>query len=413
MGQTIGAILAIMIGMMAIPQLLGFSRTGNQNMVASSVAQQAIQFNTAVTGYTQTYATQIEAVATATQPAVITVTMLKNTKFLPAEFHETTGEGNKFEAQILQPVPGTLQALAVTTGGNPLPDNRLTKIANLIGHNGGYIPLNDTNRFTANTAYGTGWGPLPTTNYNVEKGALASMISIANGQLVDNRLYRNAIPGQPQLNAMNVPIIMNSIQLLNDACANIGAIARNVEGRLLSCMANGWQLQTSFWLDPVIMFSALPTDDPVGAVRISTDTGRAYMWTGTKWSALAVDQSGDILIPGTATIKALKGDLQVAATAAENTACVGEGRIASSTTTSGLILSCQSGLWAQSTGKKRYQCFHIAGFEYKPEYVGTFDYVPAAGQYGYCAVSGDNSWVQFGITSDRNGVQGCYCFRPQ
>ncbi|PKO57681.1 MAG: hypothetical protein CVU24_18530, partial [Betaproteobacteria bacterium HGW-Betaproteobacteria-18] len=40
---------------------------------------------------------------------------------------------------------------------------------------------------------------------------------------------------------------------------------------------------------------------PVGAVRMTLDNGRAFMWTGGAWSALAVDQNGNLTVPGTLT----------------------------------------------------------------------------------------------------------------
>ena len=47
----------------------------------------------------------------------------------------------------------------------------------------------------------------------------------------------------------------------------------------------------------------------------------------------------------------LSGELQVTPTVADNTPCTGEGRLAKSSLTSGLILSCQLGVWKNSAGR--------------------------------------------------------------
>lgn len=307
MSQVIGAVLAILLGMMSLPQLMTHSRNANNNIIASNIAQQAIQFNDAVTRYVQTYPTQVQAAATATTPLVITVPMLQSTGFLPASFRSQTPYGNTFQAQVLQPTAGNLQVLALTTGGSALPDNRAVKIAHLVGSAGGFIPLNDTGKYAggAANAHGTAWGPASTANFNVSGGQLASLLTFNNGQLTDNRLYRNAVPGQPQLNTMNTPLIMGAgtIQTENTACTPDGAVGRAASGQLLSCQAGFWKFPgSSYWRDPVATFTALPTTgDPVGAVRMTRDTGRAFMWTGGSWNPLAVDQNGNLTVPGTLT----------------------------------------------------------------------------------------------------------------
>lgn len=304
MSQIIGVVLAILLGMMSLPQLMTHSRNANNNIIASNIAQQAIQFNDAVARYVQTYPTQIQSVATATTPLVITVGMLQATGFLSNSFHGSTAYGNTFEAQALQPTAGNLQVFSLTTGGDPLPDNRALKIANLIGNAGGFTPLNDTGLYAggAANAYGTGWGPTSTTNFNVSGGQLASLLTFNNGQLADNRLYRNAVPGQPQLNTMNTPLIMGAgtIQTENTVCAPDGAVGRNAAGQVLSCTSGKWKQQgSSYWRDPVASFANLPTTDDIGTVRMALDTQRAFMWTGGGWSPLAVDQNGDLTVPGT------------------------------------------------------------------------------------------------------------------
>lgn len=140
------------------------------------------------------------------------------------------------------------------------------------------------------------------------------------------------------------------------ACATNGTIARDATGNVMACVSGAYQQAGGGqWKNPVANFAALPAvGNTVGDVRLATDFGRAYSWTGAAWSALAVDQSGNLTIPndlnvtGSSTLNTLAGNLQVTATATSGVACSPNGRLAQDGT--GLLLTCQSGMWKAAAG---------------------------------------------------------------
>lgn len=104
-------------------------------------------------------------------------------------------------------------------------------------------------------------------------------------------------------NTMKATLNMGGNQIKNLAAATAGSacsgpgIAQE-NGALLGCVNNKWTKQGSdYWRDPVSTFAALPTTDPVGAVRETLDTGRIFTWNGGSWIAIAVDQNGNMTVP--------------------------------------------------------------------------------------------------------------------
>jgi hypothetical protein len=243
-------------------------------------------------------------------------------------------------------------------------------------------------------------------------GRPAMAVWFADDDSVSATLYRDEIPGNTNLNTMNTPILMGAgtVQTVGATCTTTGAIGRDGNGQVLSCQSGTWRSQGStFWRDPVADFSSLPGTDPTGAVRMTTDTGRAFMWTGGAWTALAVDQNGNLTVPGTLTaaggrvvawnqvtqggvlqlqgandtniyLQSLNGKfrlvnspftseifsvdqsgnvvasgrvtageyVQINGTATEGASCSPDGLVGRTTT--GLLLSCQSGSWKKGAG---------------------------------------------------------------
>lgn len=359
MGAIIGVLFAGIVGLMSIPTLTGFMNRNQENISAAAVAEHQTAFNAAVETYVKQNSVAIQAVADATNPATITVAMLQapGVDLLPAGFNAINIYGQTWQAQVLEPTAGNLQVLSYSVGGEALSDAKASKIASLVKPSGGIIPRNDSGLYaggsaTAQGAYGK-W-TVSTANYgSISGGHLASLLTLNNGQLGSNYLYRNSVPGQPQLNQMNTPLIMAAVQTSGSACTTTGAIAQDGTGTLLSCQNGTWSQQGSaYWKDPVATFATLPTCNATTAwqtriVRtptVGTDP-RAYTCTGAAWTALAVNDSGNLTVNGTATV----GKVQINDVVVENTACSSNGLVARDSV--GLILSCQSGIWKKSAGK--------------------------------------------------------------
>lgn len=245
MRDLLGALLAGILTVAAAILFVNYQGQSNVNQQVAATAGQAVQFNTAVQSYITQYASNVSAVATATTPAIITVPMLQasSVNLLPSSFSSTNPFGQTWQAEVLQPTSGNLQALALGVGGTALTDQVASRVAALIGSAGGFIPKNDSGTWPSGAAAAqgayAGWS-IPTAGYTgIAGGNIASLLTFSNGQFVSNYLYRNNV-GQVNLNTMNTPIIMASTQTVGAACTNIGAIAQDGTGKLLTCVANIW-----------------------------------------------------------------------------------------------------------------------------------------------------------------------------
>lgn len=367
MSEIMGVLFAVLIASLFVPKFANMQSVSNTNIQAVVTAQEQQQFIAASTKYIQQNYVAIEGAATAAVPALVTVAMLQApaVNLLPASFSATNPNGQTWQLEILQPTAGNLQALAMTTGGTAYTDTQGARIAALVGAAGGFIPANDSGAYpaAAATAMGAfaGWTQA-TANYTlVAGGHLAALINFNAGQLVSNYLYRNAVPGQPQLNTMNTPLIMASNQIIGAACATNGAIASTLTGAVVSCVTGVWTLAgaSAYWINPVATYAALPVCNAASAWQTgvvqtpTTGTGpRAYTCDATSWRALAVNDAGNLVVGntdvGAAASAAAAGTLAVGTVELKTlvtagVACATNGAVATDST--GLLLSCKSGLW--------------------------------------------------------------------
>lgn len=301
MDAMIGVLIAGLVMLISLKTFTGYEEGSSAAVLAATTASEWVQVNTAATSYIQANAAAIQAIATPTTPATITIAMLESpaVALLPASFNALDPYNQTWEVQVLQPTSGNLQALVLTVGGESLKDKQVAQIANLVGATGGFIPRNDSRLYPSGYAYGvaSSW-KVPTAGYSASPGELAALITVGNGQAQSPFVYRNSVPGQPQLNAMNTPLVMDSVQIVGGACSTVGAIAQDGTGIVLSCQGGTWQSQGgAYWKNPVATYTDLPGGDAVGAVRMTTDKGNAFMWTGAAWFPMGIDQNGNITIP--------------------------------------------------------------------------------------------------------------------
>lgn len=215
--------------------------------------------------------------------------------------------------------PGQFDALVATSGGAPILDRVIAMIASNAGPSGGYISSTDTGNAkgaswsssTASfrTASCTGGSAL--TGGTSDGGHLASNLFYDGpGQLATDFLYRDSVPGRPELNRMNTPIRMASAALVSmgASCVNSAgvpeagmAIDSATRGLVVCGTAGVWTSPTQ-WKDPVSTFASLPVSGSVsGDVRMVTGLSRAFTWNGSSWVALAVDQNGNLNVPAMLT----------------------------------------------------------------------------------------------------------------
>jgi len=303
------------------------------------------------------------AASSATMPALIRVSDLISAGNLPAGYASTNPAGQATCVLVLEVAAGRLSGLVITEGGNALDDLSLGQVAATIGGAGG--GLYSTAPTTARGAMG---------NYNFAVGAFgnpnhlgqrcdgtAGNITVAAGHPVmalwfedgaaqAATLYRDPVSGVPTLNTMNTLILMGAatIQTAGALCTPNGAIGRDANGAVLACESAVWKKGGSaFWEDPVATAGSLPACNAasVNQTRVvqtpSIGAGsRAFTCNGAgSWLPLGVDDTGNITVPGTATV----GGLMLGTINVENTACPVNGRI--SRNAAGATLECDSGGW--------------------------------------------------------------------
>jgi len=390
MNAIFGVVAALILSMLSLPTLLKYQQVGIDNTKMSVTAQQWKQVSDATQQYVQANAAAIEAVATTTTPATITVAMLQTTGFLPTSFSNTNPYGQTWTAETLQPAAGQLQTIVFSRGAATIPAIHIAKIATLAtsptGAQGGFVPY--ANQFGPTTvttsAQGSNW-TLPLAGYVQDgPGHLAALLYYNINTQTNTYLNRNAFPGNPALNTMNTAINMggNSITSLTPIsaaqladspvgtgnCANNGDLGSGPNGEVVSCVSSKWKAAgSSYWGDPASVGTNTPTQaqldtalgvctntaPPKGRVHMVTGASgqpRPYVCDGVDWQPVAVDLAGNLTATGL-----IKSSMwQPTTVVTENTSdanCV----VADPTTwgrtakdANGLILSCQSGVWIQN-----------------------------------------------------------------
>lgn len=224
MSELLGVLFAVLVVTALIPKMVDAQRISSDNSRLTTTAQQQIKINAAASVYVREYASSLQAAASPTNPAIITIQMLQATKMLGAEFSGVNPYGQTWQIQALQPSPENLKVLVTTLNGDALTDVQATKVAAIVGSDGGFIPKNDSGLYPSGsaTAYGAyGSWSTPTANYiSIAGGRPASVLSFNKGQLTSNYLYRNAVPSQPQLNQMNTSIDMTGNSVNNAGNVN-------------------------------------------------------------------------------------------------------------------------------------------------------------------------------------------------
>jgi prepilin-type N-terminal cleavage/methylation domain-containing protein len=226
---------------------------------------------------------------------------------LPASYATAQNAfGQSFCLLLRQPVTGQLDAMLISTGGTPIADLDLSYIAANSGIGGGLIGT--TQPANAVGAYG-GWSaPLAswnTGNCQGSVGHLANQLFLNGpGKQSTDFLYRNAVPGRPDLNAMTVPIGL-PIYTPGTTCTappvgstgTATATATDASQHLLLCIGGVWT--ATYWREPVADLAALTalTGSVAGETRATLTYNLPYAWNGTNWAPLAIDDNGALNFP--------------------------------------------------------------------------------------------------------------------
>lgn len=219
-------------------------------------AGQVRTFGEAAKSYIKDNYAAVQAVATTTSPALIDVPTLIAAGKLPAGYQNKNAFDQSTCALVLEPTANRLQAMVISEGGTALGDPSLSSVAAVIGGSGGGVYSSDTTQIRG--AVG-GWAvPVSTFdnrtnnlgkkcdasvgNVRVTAGRPVMALWFENGDTSSAFVARDAVPGRPELNAMNTPLVMNAVQTLNAACSASGAIAQDGSGGIMSCQGGAWKL---------------------------------------------------------------------------------------------------------------------------------------------------------------------------
>jgi hypothetical protein len=353
MSEILGVLFGLMLGLMGISHISNNLREQQhlQDNIATAMQQQ--DWVQGVSDYTTTNMVTLQSTATATSPVVITLSTLQAAGVtLPTGFSGTDPYNQTWVAEVLQPTAGHLQVLAYTTGGTAVSDKDLGAIARNAAGVGGMIPANDSGAYPggAANAYGAfGAWQIATTNYtNVAGGHPASLLNFSNGSLTSNYLYRNAVPGQPQLNQMNTDLGMNG--------HNITSV-----GQLQTANGNGVQVGSSYLYgdstnSAIRQNGSLYVQNQAGTAAAPVIAGDVTAYgnvaaTGTITAGGNAGVGGNLSVTGNGQVNGTLttggqitsgGILQVNGTATAGTACSSNGQMAQGP--SGPLF-CQSGVW--------------------------------------------------------------------
>lgn len=264
--------------------------------------------------------TAVLAGATAVQPYLIRVNELVAAGYLSG-LSATNAYGHSVCVLAMEPVPNRLQAIVVAEGGTALDDATLGQISTGVGADGGAI-------YSSNASLIQGMGgswSIPAASFaNANHAGLRCDGSVGSVQLQPGRpaaallslgafgagaqdglLHRNAVPGRPDLNTMNTPLILNSVQTSGQSCSRTGALARDSSGGVMACVSGAWASAGNdsnlYWAAPANSVTALPVCNSANASQVRSvgvAAPRPYVCSGGVWRAVAIDENGNMTVPG-------------------------------------------------------------------------------------------------------------------
>lgn len=342
-----------------------------------------------------------------TTPVQVTVDMMQNTKYLPAGFSSTNGFGQTVVGLARRLNANQLEAIVITTGGQVIPELGIRTIAEHLGGPGGFISA-----LKPGVIQGVrgGW-EVALSNYgiNLGQGHTASALFLMDGDLANDYLYRNAVPGHPEYNRMNTAIDMGGNDINNARAITATSDITSKDGWFRSQNDTGWVNEK--WGGGIYQSDA-------DWVRVLNDKG---LLSGGKI------RGGTLQADGRVTVGEY---LDIESTAVEGQACPKIGiqsknNLGAPLTCQCLTPSCQSGVWATTFSDVAYYQFNMPGVGFGYYGLGKIQgglfwgdawcsvnvYCGTTG-YNYCGNSASciNSSGQYSNNSGKVGLAGMPVF---
>jgi hypothetical protein len=351
MDALLGYAMAIVFSLMSVGSYYQWAHTGTKNIVTAAIAGQNVMFNTAAAEYVQDYASTLAETATSSSPVTISASTLISAGYLPSEFSTTNAFGQTWEAQVLQPSTDELETLVLTTGGTAISDEiELVHIAAQVGAQGGFVPYSDQGGDStmsssyARGAYG-GWKQSLTSFTNPGSGHLASLLSFTSTATNTNYLYRVAVSGASQLNAMQTDLSMEDT---SGTAHNISGADTVTAEQFVASAGDGVKVGSSYLYGD----SANTAVRQSGGFYVQNTAGTGYepVYAGAITANGAVSATGEISSDSTITATgAITSSSYVAPgdIATLGSSCSPYGAVG---TNGSQTLLCKSGVWSKAYG---------------------------------------------------------------
>ncbi|CUJ50776.1 Bacterial shufflon protein%2C N-terminal constant region [Achromobacter sp. 2789STDY5608633] len=273
-------------------------------------------------------------------------------EYLSPSFYNRNPYGQEYVLAVRKPDPAkaNIEGIVYTRGGDEIAPDQALMIAQSIGAAGGFTvrggdPMKVRTTFDSFT--------LNLADFGADPGGTGKIVSALFlnqlGATSTDYLYRNVVPGHPELNRMNTHLGMNENNI-----DNAGALQAKTVTASGDIVSSGGTVKGQMLMADIGILAALgDIDAPLGAIRGARLEAASSLTVGaTAVIGATLDAGGDVTSGAEVRAAGRSSGLVLHASliAGENGSCAGynQGDIAS--TTAGRLVTCQSGTWLSAMG---------------------------------------------------------------
>lgn len=216
--KMIEVIGALFILAFLLPKLADLINVGFLDTQKRQAADHMVLVNRASANYVRKHHADLLSKTSATSGPTVSVADLVDDGLLPNGFRNRNVWGQEYAIYIRKDATSNyLRAVVLTTGGRGQDKTSFVSTvvpgaAALMGGAGGFVPTGDIPGQTADTLQGTGGGWILSLGAigvpSPGPGHLGALTSFDSTDLGQDFLYRVAVPGHPELNAMQTELDM-------------------------------------------------------------------------------------------------------------------------------------------------------------------------------------------------------------
>lgn len=296
----LNALAGLLVLIMMLPGLAALWDMGVVSQQQRVAAEHLQAVTRASAHYVRKHQTSLLAAATPSSGPVIGVSDLVADRLLPAGFQGRNLWGQGYQIYLRQPEPNALQAIVLTTGGRAVTASfaniTIPGAAALAGGVGGYIPSGTVAGQSSGQLLGAGGGwVVPLASMGITSpgaGHLGALSAFDTSALGQDYLYRVAVPGNPELNAMRTELNMtghavrgvSELQFTQREITSESCAAPEEQGRVFLDARQGLYLCRD------------------NALEVIGDTGNAALLKETRLARNGEMVTKPICPPGTGTV---------------------------------------------------------------------------------------------------------------